>query len=149
MRKKYLTLAIVVSMSAFLATGCAATDKAQDAANITNMTETAAEPETSAKPETSGNTIGADVMSEIDAGAAEAETSTVKADYYGADSPVTVDENGVKHAGGFVLDEETSSSLPADVEYVEDSDGLDDNADVSGFEEGESQSVPLEDVLEE
>lgn len=143
MRKKYLTLAIVVSMSAFLATGCAATDKAQDAANITNMTETAAE------PETSGNTIGADVMSEIDAGAAEAETSTVKADYYGADSPVTVDENGVKHAGGFVLDEETSSSLPADVEYVEDSDGLDDNADVSGFEEGESQSVPLEDVSEE
>lgn len=143
MRKKYLTLAIVVSMSAFLATGCAATDKAQDAANITNMTETAVE------PETSGNTIGADVMSEIDAGAAEAETSTVKADYYGADSPVTVDENGVKHAGGFVLDEETSSSLPADVEYVEDSDGLEDNADVSGFEEEESQSVPLEDVSEE
>lgn len=143
MRKKYLTLAIVVSMSAFLATGCAATDKAQDAANITNMTETAVE------PETSGNTIGADVMSEIDACAAEAETSTVKADYYGADSPVTVDENGVKHAGGFVLDEETSSSLPADVEYVEDSDGLEDNADVSGFEEEESQSVPLEDVSEE
>lgn len=143
MRKKYLTLAIVVSMSAFLATGCAATDKAQDAANITNMTETAAE------PETSGNTIGADVMSEIDAGAAEAETSTVKADYYGADSPVTVDENGVKHAGGFVLDEGTSSSLPADVEYVEDSDGLEDNADVGGFEEGESQSVPLEDISEE
>lgn len=143
MRKKYLTLAIVVSMSAFLATGCAATDKAQDAANITNMTETAAE------PETSENTIGADVMSEIDAGAAEAETSTVKADYYGADSPVTVDENGVKHAGGFVLDEGTSSSLPADVEYVEDSDGLEDNADVGGFEEGESQSVPLEDISEE
>lgn len=143
MRKKYLTLAIVVSMSAFLATGCAATDKAQDAANITNMTETAAE------PETSGNTIGADVMSEIDAGAAEAETSTVKADYYGADSPVTVDENGVKHAGGFVLDEGTSSFLPADVEYVEDSDGLEDNADVDGFEEGESQSVPLEDISEE
>lgn len=143
MRKKYLTFAIVVSMSAFLATGCAATDKAQDAANITNMTETAVE------PETSGNTIGADVMSEIDAGAAEAETSTVKADYYGADSPVTVDENGVKHAGGFVLDEETSSSLPADVEYVEDSDGLEDNADVSSFEEEESQSVPLEDISEE
>ena len=147
MRKKYLTLALVVSMSAFLATGCAATDKAQDAANITNMTETAAEP--AAEPETSGNTIGADVMSEIDAGAAEAETSTVKADYYGADSPVTVDENGVKHAGGFVLDEGTSSSLPADVEYVEDSEGLEDNADVGGFEEGESQSVPLEDISEE
>lgn len=171
MSHKYVKFLLVFGMSTALLTGCQTMDKAQQAATMTDysseptvdstVTDDTADVDSSNVVDDTANTedtsdadIATDVTSDVDAGAEAASTEDADAaggDYYGSDVEVTVDENGVKHAGGFVLYEDgrTSSADSSTAEFDKNGNAVSDESTQSSSEaaeytQDEAQEITLD-----
>lgn len=162
MSHKYVKLLLAFGMSTVLLTGCQTMDKAQQAATMSDYdsgtaTEGTGTDDSADTEDDSDADIVTDVTSDVSAGADSADTEdtgSTEGDYYGADAEVTVDENGVKHAGGFVLyeDGKTSSSesiTDDDIEYGDDEDASSEDSDQdstkeASYTQGDVQEITLD-----